>query len=117
MVTNKKKKKKKDLEIGDIVRETRATKGKKRCGEILMILADDPSDPTMECVEVHPDELTPLEKGSDGLRTFKNKKSRFKHYTPRKKLFKKKVFEAKRMLEGMKQPAMPQPMGQPAFNQ
>jgi len=93
MVTNKKKKKKKDLEIGDIVRETRATKGKKRCGEILMILADDPSDPTMECVEVHPDELTPLEKGSDGLRTFKNKKSRLKHYTPRKKLFKKKVFE------------------------
>ncbi|SVC85246.1 uncharacterized protein METZ01_LOCUS338100, partial [marine metagenome] len=43
----KKKKKKKDLEIGDIVRETVSVKGKKRCGEILMILQDDPADPTM----------------------------------------------------------------------
>jgi len=89
----KKKKKKKDLEIGDIVRETVSVKGKKRCGEILMILQDDPADPTMECVEVHPDELTPLEKGSDGMRSFKTKKSRLKHYTPRRQLFKKKVFE------------------------
>jgi hypothetical protein len=33
--------------------------------------------------------------------------------------FKKKVYEAQRMLEGMKaaQPGMPQPMGQPGFGQ
>ena len=49
-----------------------------------MILADNPGDPTMECVEVHPDELTPLEKGSDGMRTFRTKRSKLKLYTPRK---------------------------------
>ncbi len=88
-----KKKKKKDIEIGDHVKETVASKGKKRCGEVLMILADDPGDPTMECVEVHPDDLTPLEKGSDGMRTFRAKKSKLKLYTPRKQLFAKKTFE------------------------
>lgn len=92
MVT-KKKKKKKDFEIGDAIRETKASKGKKRCGEIMAILQDDPSDPTIECVEVHPDELTPLEKGSDGMKYFKVKKSNIKHYTPRKQLFQKKLFE------------------------
>ena len=58
-----------------------------------MILADNQGDPTMECVEVHPDELTPLEKGSDGMRTFRTKRSKLKLYTPRKKLFAKKTFE------------------------
>ena len=91
--TSKKKKKKKEIEIGDHVKETVASKGKKRCGEVLMILADNPGDPTMECVEVHPDELTPLEKGSDGMRTFRTKRSKLKLYTPRKKLFAKKTFE------------------------
>ena len=80
MATSAKKKKKKktirDVEIGDHVRETRSSKGKKRCGEVLMILQDNPGDPTLECVEVHPDELTPLEKGSDGMRTFKAKRSK-----------------------------------------
>ena len=60
--TSKKKKKKKEIEIGDHVKETVASKGKKRCGRVLMILADNPGDPTMECVEVHPDELTPLKR-------------------------------------------------------
>ena len=91
--TSKKKKKKKEIEIGDHVKETVASKGKKRCGEVLMILADNPGDPTMECVEVHPDELTPLEKGSDGMRTFRTKRSKLKLYTPRKRLFAKKTFE------------------------
>ena len=58
-----------------------------------MILQDNPGDPTLECVEIHPDELTPLEKGSDGLKTFKAKRSKLKLYTPRKMLFKKKTFE------------------------
>lgn len=88
-----KKKKKKDIEIGDFVKETASSKGKKKCGEVLMILADNPGDPTIECVEVHPDELTPLEKGSDGMRTFRTKRSKLKPYTPRKLLFTKKTFE------------------------
>jgi hypothetical protein len=89
----KKKKKKKEIEIGDFVKETVSSKGKKRCGEVLMILQDNPGDPTLECVEVHPDELTPLVKGSDGMKNFKTKRSKLKHYTPRKQLFSKKVFE------------------------
>tara|TARA_B100001093_G_C26562017_1_gene899080 strand:+ start:42 stop:632 length:591 start_codon:yes stop_codon:yes gene_type:complete len=91
--STKKKKKKKEIEIGDHVKETVSSKGKKRCGEVLMILADNPGDPTMECVEIHPDELVPLEKGSDGMRTFRTKRSKLKLYTPRKKLFAKKTFE------------------------
>ena len=92
-MTQKRKKEKKDIEIGDHVKEIVSTKGKKRCGEVLMILADNPGDPTMECVEVHPDDLTPLEKGSDGMRTFRAKRSKLKLYTPRKLLFTKKTFE------------------------
>ena len=91
---DKKKKKKKTIEIGDHVKETVSVKGgKKRCGEILMILQDDPGDPTCECMEVNPDDLTPLEKGSDGIQMFKTKRSKLKHYIPRKQLFTKKTFE------------------------
>jgi hypothetical protein len=92
-ISSTKKKKKRDIEIGDFVKETASSKGKKKCGEVLMILADNPGDPTIECVEVHPDELTPLEKGSDGMRSFRTKRSKLKHYTPRKLLFTKKTFE------------------------
>ena len=89
-----KKKKKKTIEIGDHVKEVVAIKGgKKRCGEVLMILQDDPGDPTCECMQVNPDDLTPLEKGSDGIQMFKTKRSKLKHYTPRKQLFTKKTFE------------------------
>ena len=91
--SSNKKKKKREIEIGDHVKETVSRKGKKKCGEVLMILADNPGDPTVECVEVHPDELTPLEKGSDGMRTFRTSRSKLKHYTPRKQLFAKKTFE------------------------
>jgi hypothetical protein len=90
----KKRKKKKDIEIGDVIREMVASKGKKRrVGEVLMILQDQPDDPSLECVEVDPEELTTQTKGSDGMKLFRVKKSRAKHYTPRKKLFQKKVFE------------------------
>tara|TARA_B100001057_G_C22823542_1_gene940420 strand:+ start:1462 stop:2052 length:591 start_codon:yes stop_codon:yes gene_type:complete len=92
-LSTKKKKKKKVIEIGSHVKETVSSKGKKRCGEVLMILDDNPGDPTMECVEIHPDELVPLEKGSDGMRTFRTKRSKLKLYTPRKQLFAKKTFE------------------------
>ena len=86
-----KKKNIRDVEIGDHVKQTVSTGGKKKCGEVLMILQDNPGDPTLECVEVNPDDLTPLEKGSDGIRTFKAKRSKLKIYTPRKKLFAKKT--------------------------
>ena len=89
----KKKKNIRDVDIGDFVRQIKATSGKKKCGEVLAILQDNIGDPTIECVEVHPDELTPLEKGSDGIRTFKSKRSKLKMYTPRKNLFTKKTFE------------------------
>ena len=59
----------------------------------LMILQNSIKDPTVECVEVDPEELTHLYTGSDGLKTFKTKRSNLKFYTPRKQLFKKKVFE------------------------
>jgi len=89
-----KKKKKKIIEIGDHVKEITASKGsKKRCGEVLMILQDDPGDPTCECMEVNPDDLSPLEKKADGIQMFKTKRSKLKHYTPIKKLFTKKTFE------------------------
>ena len=94
MFKSKKKKKKKEIEIGSIIREMVAAKGKKRrVGEVLMILMDQPDDPTLECVEVDPDELTSRTKGADGLKMFRVKKSRAKHYTPRKTLFKKKTYE------------------------
>ena len=89
-----KKKKKKTIEIGDHVKEIVASKGsRKRCGEVLMILQDDPGDPTCELLEVNPDDLTPLEKGNDGVQMFKTKRSKLKHYIPRKQLFSKKTFE------------------------
>jgi len=88
------KKKKKTIEIGDYVKEITASKGiKKRCGEVLMILQDDPGDPTCECMEVDPDDLSPVEKKADGIQLFKTKRSKLKHYTPSKKLFTKKTFE------------------------
>ena len=94
MFKSKKKKKKKEIEIGSVIREMVASKGKKRrVGEVLMILMDQPDDPTLECVEVDPDELTSRTKGADGLKMFRVKKSRTKHYTPRKTLFKKKTYE------------------------
>ena len=92
---DKKKGKKniRDVEIGDFVRQLKAANGKKKCGEVVSILQDNVGDPTLECIEVHPDELSPLEKGSDGIRTFKAKRSKLKIYTPRKTLFAKKKFE------------------------
>jgi len=93
MKTGIKKKNIRDVEIGDHVKQTVSTGGKKKCGEVVMILQDNPGDPTLECVEVNPDDLTPLEKGSEGIRTFKAKRSKLKIYTPRKKLFAKKTFE------------------------
>ena len=94
MLGSKKKKKKKEIEIGDVIREIVASRGKKRrVGEVLMILMDKPDDPSLECVEVDPEELTTRTRGSDGMKLFRVKKSRAKHYTPRKTLFLKKTYQ------------------------
>jgi hypothetical protein len=93
MVFRKKKKGIQELVVGDFVKEKSVTKTRKRCGEVLMILQDSTRDPTVECVEVDPEELTHLTKGSEGLKSFKTKRSNLKFYTPRRQLFTKKVFE------------------------
>lgn len=87
-------KKKRELEIGDNVKEIVTTRGrKKRIGEIVSILSDNVGDPTIECIEVDPKELTPIEGTSGQHKTFKAKRSKLKHYIPRKSLFKKETFE------------------------
>ena len=45
----------KELRAGDFVRERNPQKTKKRCGEVLMILQNSVKDPTVECVEVDPE--------------------------------------------------------------
>lgn len=86
-------KKKRELEIGDHVKEIKSNRGKKRFGEILLILEDNVGDPTIECAEIDAKELIPLEDGFGNLKKFKCKRSNLKHYIPRKNLFKKETFE------------------------
>lgn len=87
-------KKKRQLEIGDHVKETSfARTGRRRIGEIISILSDSKSDPTIECIRICPKELTPLEGGNGEIKRFKAKRSKLKHYIPRKSLFKKETFE------------------------
>jgi hypothetical protein len=87
-------KKKRQLEIGDHVKETSFSRtGRKRIGEIISILSDSKSDPTIECIRICPKELTPLEGGNGEIKRFKSKRSKLKHYIPRKSLFKKETFE------------------------
>jgi hypothetical protein len=88
------KKTKRELEIGDHVKETSFSRtGRKRIGEIISILSDSKSDPTIECIRICPKELTPLEGGNGEIKRFKSKRSKLKHYIPRKSLFKKETFE------------------------
>jgi len=88
------KKKKRELEIGDHVKETSfARAGRRRIGEIISILSDSKSDPTIECIRICPKELTPLEGGNGEIKRFKSKRSKLKHYIPRKNLFTEETFE------------------------
>ena len=88
------KKKTRELEIGDHVKETSITRtGRKRIGEIISILSDNVSDPTIECILIDPKELNPIEDAFGNHKTFKCKRSKLKHYIPRKSLFKKETFE------------------------
>ena len=87
-------KKKRELEIGDHVKETSfARTGRRRIGEIISILSDSKSDPTIECIRICPKELIPLEGGNGEIKRFKSKRSKLKHYIPRKNLFTKETFE------------------------
>ena len=88
------KKKKRELEIGDHVKETSfARTGRRRIGEIISILSDSKSDPTIECIRICPKELIPLEGGNGEIKRFKSKRSTLKHDIPRKNLFAKETFE------------------------
>ena len=68
------KEKKRQLEIGDHVKETSiARTGRRRIGEIISILSDSKSDPTIECIRICPKELTALEGGNGEIKRFKSK--------------------------------------------
>ena len=87
-------KKKRELEIGDNIKEIKPRKGgKKRFGEILLILDDSKTDPMVECAEIDPKELTLIEDAFGNLKKFKTKRSNIKHYVPRKTLFRKETFD------------------------
>ena len=87
-------KKKRELQIGDHVRETSLTRnGRRRVGEIISILSDSKNDPTIECIVICPKELTPLDGGNGEIKRFKAKRSKLKHYIPRKSIFSKDTFE------------------------
>ena len=50
-------------------------------------------DPTIECAEIDPKELTLIEDAFGNLKKFKTKRSNIKHYVPRKTLFRKETFD------------------------
>lgn len=85
------KKTNRELSIGDYIKE-KSFKLKRRVGEILIILSDNKSDPTFECMQVHPKTLKPIEKMIGKIKSFKIKRSKCKPYTPRNQLFVKKGF-------------------------
>ncbi len=85
---------KRELEIGDNIKEIKPRKGgKKRFGEILLILDDSKTDPMVECAEIDPKELTLIEDAFGNLKKFKTRRSNIKHYVPRKTLFRKETFD------------------------
>tara|TARA_Y100000589_G_C27093479_1_gene604943 strand:- start:204 stop:761 length:558 start_codon:yes stop_codon:yes gene_type:complete len=85
------KKKKRELSIGDHIKEIGL---KKRVGEIVSILEDSKTNPTIECIEIHEKELYPIERSTGEYKKFKVKKNNCKQYTPRKNLFKKEGFKS-----------------------
>ena len=85
------KKKKKDLSVGDHIKEILS---KKRVGEITSILEDSKTNPTIECIELHPKELFPYEGSLGQHKKFRVRKENCKSYIPRKDLFKKEGFKS-----------------------
>ena len=80
------------LEVGDHIKE-RALKIKRRVGQIVTILDDSKTNPTLECILVHPKTLLPIENLFGQHKVFKIKRDNTKYYVPRHKLFEKKSFE------------------------
>ena len=85
------KKSNKDLCVGDNIKE-KSLKLRRRVGQIISILEDNPSNPTLECIAIHPKTLLPSENIFGEFRRFKIKRNNVKYYVPRHKLFKKKTF-------------------------
>ena len=85
------KKTNRELSIGDYIKE-KSLKLKRRVGEILTILSDNKSDPTLECVQVDPKTLKPIEKMIGKFKSFKVKRSKCKPYSSRHELLQKKGF-------------------------
>ena len=82
----------KNLSIGDFVKE-KNFKFKRRIGQIVTILDDNNSNPTLECILVHHKTLMPIENLFGEHKLFKIKRDNVKYYIPRLDLFKKKDFE------------------------
>lgn len=86
------KKNNKNLKIGDHVKE-KSFSLRRRVGQIITILQDSRSNPSLECVLVNPKTLLPIEDLFGQHKVFKIKRDNVKYYVPRKELFKKKTFE------------------------
>ncbi len=80
------------LEVGDHIKE-KFFKFKRRVGQIITILDDSKTNPTLECILVHPKTLLPIENVFGQHKVFKIKRDNTKYYVPRHKLFEKKSFE------------------------
>lgn len=80
-----------DLEIGDFVKE-KSIKIKRRVGQILSILEDSKTNPTLECILVDYKTLEPIDNLFGEHKFFKIKRNSIRHYIPRNKLFEKEKF-------------------------
>ena len=74
------------LEIGDHIKE-KALRIKRRVGQIISILEDSKTNPTLECILIHPKTLLPIENLFGQHKVFKVKRNGVKYYVPRSKLF------------------------------
>ena len=82
----------KEISIGNYIKE-KSFKFKRRIGQVVSILEDSKSNPTLECILVHHKTLLPIENLFGHHKVFKIKRNNVKYYVPRHKLFEKKSFE------------------------
>ena len=93
-------KKKRELEIGDNIKEIKTKeRGEETVGEILLILDDSKPDPMVECAEIDPKELTLIEDAFGNLKSLKLKMisimSHVRHYSEKKHLMWESVLRVK----------------------
>ena len=82
----------KKLSVGDYIKE-KSFKLRRRVGQIMTIMQDSDSNPSLECILVNAKTLMPIENFYGEHKIFKIKRDNVKYYTPRQKLFEKKYFE------------------------